>query len=69
MPILVATPLVIEGVIEITRLKPELNLRQKLWKGLGSSVSDVSIVKKDSLLVYFLKFFEILRVGVVVFVR
>ena len=66
---MVATPLVIEGVIEITRLKPKLNLREKLWKGLGSSVSDVSIVKKDSLLVYFLKFFEIFRVGVVVFVR
>ena len=66
---MVATPLVIEGVIEITRLKPKLNLREKLRKGLGSSVSDISIVKKDSLLVYFLKFFEILPVGVVVFVR
>ena len=35
-----------------------------LWKGLGSPVIDVS-VKKDSLLVYVLKFFGIWRVGVV----
>ena len=43
-------------VLERTTLKPRLNLRQKLWKGLlGSPVIDVS-VKKDSLLVYVLTF-------------
>ena len=40
-------------------MKPILNLRLKLWKGLGSPVIDVS-VKRDSLLVYRLKFFGIL---------
>ena len=38
-------------------LKPKLNLRQKLWKGLGSPVIDVSL-KKDRLLVDVLKFSE-----------
>ena len=40
---MVATPLVIEDVTEITRLKPKLNLRQKLSKGIGSPVSDVTV--------------------------
>lgn len=43
-------------VLERTTLNPKLNLRYKLWKGLGSPVIDVS-VKKDSLLVYVLNFF------------
>ena len=45
-------------VIEITKLKPKLNLRLKLWKGLGSPVIDVTVMK-DSLLVYVLNFFGI----------
>ena len=44
-------------VIEITKLKPKLNLRLKLWKGLGSPVIDVTVMK-DSLLFYVLKFFR-----------
>ena len=54
-------------VLERTKLKPKLNLRGKLWKGLGSPVIDVT-VKKDSLLVYVLIFFSILagRCGSVV---
>ena len=43
-------------VIEIMKLKPKLNLRLKLWKGLGSPVIDVTVMK-DSLLVYVLNFF------------
>ena len=31
-------------VIEITKLKPKLNLRLKLWKGLGSPVIDVTVI-------------------------
>ena len=46
-------------VLERTKLKPKLNLREKLWKGLGSPVIDVT-VKKDSLLVYVFHFFGIL---------
>ena len=48
-------------------MNPNLNPRLKLWKGLGSPVIDVS-VKRDSLLVYVLKFFGILagRSGIVV---
>ena len=44
-----------------------MNLHEKLWKGLGSPVIDVSI-KRDSLPVDVLKFFEILagRCGSVV---
>ena len=44
-----------------------LNLHEKLWKGLGSPVIDVS-VKRDSLRVDVLKFFGILaaRCGSVV---
>ena len=38
-----------------------MNLREKLWKGLGSTVIDVT-VKKDSLLAYVLNFFGILTV-------
>ena len=38
------------------RLKPKLNLRYKLWKGIGSLVFYVS-VKRFSLIVYVLKFF------------
>ena len=49
-------------VLERTTLKPKLNLRFKLWKGLGSPVIDVSD-KKNSLLVYVLKFFGILAGG------
>ena len=45
-------------VLERTTLKPTLNLRQRLWKGLGSPIIDVS-VKKDNLLVYVLQFFDI----------
>ena len=41
-------------------MKPKLNLRLKLWKGLGSPVIDET-VKKDTLLVYVLiNFFGIL---------
>ena len=40
-------------------LKPKLHLHQKLWKGLGSPVINIS-VKRDSLLVYVFKFFELL---------
>ena len=40
-------------------MKPKLNLRYKLRKGLGPHVIDVT-VKKDCLLVYALKFFGIL---------
>ena len=48
-------------------MKPKWNLREKLWKGLGPPVIDVT-VKKDSLLVYVLNFFGILagRCGSVV---
>ena len=46
-------------------LKPKLNLRVKLWKGLDSPVIDVSL-EKDSLRVYVLKFSEFLRVVAVV---
>ena len=48
-------------------LKPKLNLRVKLWRGLDSPVIDVSL-EKGSLLVYVLKFFGILpgRCGSVV---
>ena len=48
-------------------LKPKLNFRSMLQKGLGSPVIDVK-VKKDSLLVDLLKFFGILagRCGSVV---
>ena len=35
-------------MLERTTLKTKLNLREKLWKGLGSPVNDVT-VKKDSL--------------------
>ena len=44
-------------VIEITKLKPKLNLLLKLWKGLVSPVIDVTVMK-DSLLVYVLNFFR-----------
>ena len=44
-------------VIEITKLKPKLNLLLKLWKGLVSPVIDVTVMK-DSLLVYVLNFFQ-----------
>ena len=40
-------------------MKPKLNLRLKLWKGLGSPVIDET-VKKDTLLVYVINFFGIL---------
>ena len=40
-------------------MKPKLNLRLKLWKGLGSPVIDETI-KKDTLLVYVINFFGIL---------
>ena len=40
-------------------LKPKLNLRLRLFKGLGSPVMNVS-VKENSLLVSVLKFFGIL---------
>ena len=48
-------------------MKSKLNLRLKSWKRIGSPVIDVS-VKKDSMLVYVLKFFGILagRCGSVV---
>ena len=48
-------------------LKPNLNPRLKLWKGLGSPVIDETD-KKGSLLVYLLNFFGILagRCGSVV---
>ena len=54
-------------MLERTKLKPKLNLREKLWKGLWSHVIDAT-VKKDSLLVYVLNFFGILagRCGSVV---
>ena len=42
-------------------MKAKLNLREKLWKGLGSPVIDET-VKKDSLLAYVLNFFGILTV-------
>ena len=48
-------------MLERTTLKTKLNLREKLWKGLGSPVNDVT-VKKDSLLAYVLNFFGILGV-------
>ena len=53
--------------LERATLNPKLNPCLKLWKGLGSPVIDVS-VKRDSLLVYRLKFFGILagRCGSVV---
>ena len=37
-----------------------MKLLLKLWKGLGSPVINVTLVKKDSLLVYVLKFFGFL---------
>ena len=40
-------------------MKPKLNFRSMLQRGLGSPVIDVN-VKKDSLLVDILKFFGIL---------
>ena len=40
-------------------MKPKLNLRLKLWKGLGPPVIDET-VKKDTLLVYVINFFGIL---------
>ena len=40
-------------------MKPKLNLHQKLWKGLGSPVINIS-VKKYSLLGYVFKFFGVL---------
>ena len=40
-------------------MKPKLNLRLKLRKGLGSPVIDQT-VKKDTLLVYVINFFGIL---------
>ena len=48
-------------------MNPNLNPRLKLWQGLRSPVIDVS-VKRDSLLVYRLKFFGLLagRCGSVV---
>ena len=46
-------------VLERTKVKPKLNLRLKLWKGLGSPVIDET-VKKDTLLVYVINFFGIL---------
>ena len=51
-------------------MKPKLNFRSMLRKGLGSPVIDVN-VKKDSLLVDILKFFGILagRCGSVVLKR
>ena len=49
--------------LERTTLKPKLNQRLKLWKGLGSPVIDVS-VKNNSWLVYVLTFFGFLaRLG------
>ena len=56
--------------LERTTLKAKLNLRLKLWNGLGPPVIDVS-VKKDSLLVYVLNLFGILvcRCGSVVVSR
>ena len=47
-------------VLERTALKPKLNLRLKLWKGLVSPVIAVSVKKKNSLLVKVLKLFGIL---------
>ena len=44
-------------VLKRRKLKPKLNLRLKLWKGLGSPVIDVTVMK-DSLLFYVLKFFR-----------
>ena len=41
-------------------MKPKLNLRQKLWKVLGSPVISESL-NKDSLLVNVLRFFRILE--------
>ena len=57
----------LNSLIERTKLKPKLNLRLKLWKGLGSPVIDVT-VRNDSLLVYVLNFSGIMadRCGSVV---
>ena len=54
-------------MLERATLKPKLNFRSMLRKGLGSPVIDVN-VKKDSLLVDLLKCFGILagRCGSVV---
>ena len=54
-------------MLERATLKPKLNFRSMLRKGLGSPVIDVK-VKKDSLLADLLKFFGILagRCGSVV---
>ena len=41
-------------------MRPKLNLRLKLWKGLWSPVIDET-VKKDTLLVYVINFFGILK--------
>ena len=49
-------------MLERVTLKPKLNFRSMLRKGLGSPVIDVN-VKKDSLLVDILKFFGILAGG------
>ena len=55
-------------MLERTTLKPKLNFRSKLRKGLRSRAPIIDVTdKKDSLLVYVLKFFRIWRVGVVVF--
>ena len=49
-------------------VEAQTNLREKLWKGMGTPVIDDVTVKKDSLLVYVLNFFGILagRCGSVV---
>ena len=44
------------GSLRKNDIEAKLNLRLKLWKGLRSAVDDVT-VKKDSLLLYVLKFF------------
>ena len=44
-------------MLERTALKPKFNLYLHLWKGPGSAVTEVT-VKKDSLSVYVVKFFQ-----------
>ena len=44
-------------VLERTALKPKFNFYLNLWKGIGSPVIEIT-VKKDSLSVYVIKFFQ-----------
>ena len=57
-------------VLERTTMKPKLGLRQQLWKGLRSTVIDVSVERKQfaglCTYYYYYFFFEFWLVGVLV---